>query len=543
MTATVLALSLALAGRAGGTDFLRGDVNGDGIVSLADVHRLQMYIYGGSPPPECLMAADVDDDDHVGYFDALALRLFSLFEELWPPPAPPYPEPGPDPTGAVPDPESPAVTCEGYGNASVLDDPESRIEVRDAVAAGGREAVAVLTLALTSPRPSAGFLGRLRVEGDVIGRNPFYLSNLVLADDFNYWSWAGPIDDSIVFYAEADLLRTRRALPVVEDANLTTLTLCLRPGARAGVYPIALESAEVIEWGTGRSVRASVAAGTLTLLRDVVSTTDWCAAEPTPWYPVDVEFRVGDAFTRPGRSFSVPFTVRSSADFHGYSFSIDFNEDVLECTSLEQVWQRPGGVPYPFENHDINNRSVHPGNGEPDEGAVMGVIPLDGGIVPADTETVLFDMHFRVRPGVLASTVTRIHVREGAIGPRFGYDAPQGNGVWVRPGGHRYPTIRVAGRVEIVGEGSEHFVRGDSNGDDRVEVSDAVHTLEHLFLGGPAPRCPDAADANDSGRVDIADPIGTLAFLFLGAGSSLPPPFPGLGKDPTPDGLACGAPP
>lgn len=59
------------------------------------------------------------------------------------------------------------------------------------------------------------------------------------------------------------------------------------------------------------------------------------------------------------------------------------------------------------------------------------------------------------------------------------------------------------------------FVRGDSDGDGEVVLSDAVFTLNYLFLGGAVPSCLDAADANDDGELDIADPILTLIQLFL----------------------------
>ena len=83
------------------------------------------------------------------------------------------------------------------------------------------------------------------------------------------------------------------------------------------------------------------------------------------------------------------------------------------------------------------------------------------------------------------------------------------------------------------------FVRGDTNLDGNVDLSDGVKTLEFLFLGGAPVACLDAADANDSGDVNIADASGVFNFLFLGAA---PPPEPGpatCGADPTGDTLSC----
>ena len=86
------------------------------------------------------------------------------------------------------------------------------------------------------------------------------------------------------------------------------------------------------------------------------------------------------------------------------------------------------------------------------------------------------------------------------------------------------------------------FLRGDSNGDDRVDISDAIGTLLYLFVGGVAPGCPDAADTNDDGELDISDAVETLQYLF--AGGRYPAyPFPGEGLDGSPDLLPlCSAP-
>lgn len=82
------------------------------------------------------------------------------------------------------------------------------------------------------------------------------------------------------------------------------------------------------------------------------------------------------------------------------------------------------------------------------------------------------------------------------------------------------------------------FLRGDTNGDGTIDISDALKTLSYLFLGGERPPCLDAADIFDSGRVEITSPIATLRFLFA---SGPPPanPFPNPGLDSTGDGLPC----
>ena len=88
----------------------------------------------------------------------------------------------------------------------------------------------------------------------------------------------------------------------------------------------------------------------------------------------------------------------------------------------------------------------------------------------------------------------------------------------------------------------EPFLRGDSNGDAMVNISDAAFTLQHLFLSGRAPGCSIAADANGDGRVNISDAAFTLNHLFLG-GTPIPPPYPDCGTDPEDEVLGCASAP
>lgn len=83
------------------------------------------------------------------------------------------------------------------------------------------------------------------------------------------------------------------------------------------------------------------------------------------------------------------------------------------------------------------------------------------------------------------------------------------------------------------------FIRGDSNGDGTLDISDPIRTLSYLFAGGVSIACLDAADANDDGAVDISDAIHSLSYLFTG-GKDIPPPTIMSGMDPTTDQLGCG---
>lgn len=85
----------------------------------------------------------------------------------------------------------------------------------------------------------------------------------------------------------------------------------------------------------------------------------------------------------------------------------------------------------------------------------------------------------------------------------------------------------------------EEFVRADCNVSGAVDLSDAIVSLQGLFVqGAPEPVCLDACDANDDGVWGLGDPISLLAYLFSGGPPPLAP-FPSCGEDPTGDSLEC----
>jgi hypothetical protein len=81
------------------------------------------------------------------------------------------------------------------------------------------------------------------------------------------------------------------------------------------------------------------------------------------------------------------------------------------------------------------------------------------------------------------------------------------------------------------------FIRGDADGDGLAKLNDVLAVLGYLFRQGSLD-CLEAADANDDAAIDVSDAVRLLLALFAGA-APLPPPYPDVGSDPTPDGLGC----
>jgi hypothetical protein len=71
----------------------------------------------------------------------------------------------------------------------------------------------------------------------------------------------------------------------------------------------------------------------------------------------------------------------------------------------------------------------------------------------------------------------------------------------------------------------KNFLRGDSNGDRRIDISDAIFVLNFLFRGLAEPPCFDAANTNADRGLDLGDAIFMLSFVFRG-GRPPPRPFP-----------------
>lgn len=82
------------------------------------------------------------------------------------------------------------------------------------------------------------------------------------------------------------------------------------------------------------------------------------------------------------------------------------------------------------------------------------------------------------------------------------------------------------------------FIRGDTDGNGEINISDPIYSLAYQFAGGPCPPCFDADDVDDSGEIDISDPIYSLNYQFADGPEPLSP-FPECGIDETQDNLDC----
>ena len=122
--------------------------------------------------------------------------------------------------------------------------------------------------------------------------------------------------------------------------------------------------------------------------------------------------------------------------------------------------------------------------------------------------------------------------------------------VWIRESGLLIDKIILTTDTAYVPEGvgppeslqvpngGAGSIRGEVNGDGKINISDPIKVLRHLFAE-PVIACADHGDANDDGKLDIADAVCLLGYLFSN-GPAPASPFPDVGYDETADENACG---
>jgi len=521
-------IALALAAPAFAVDFIRGDANSDGVLTISDAYASLSVLFLGRENLECSSAGDANVDGSLNIADPV-YSLTNLFLGGQPLLAP-YPSAGPDPT---PD----SISCETYGNGAPLEDPVAKLEIASAVATGGGSRRAIITLNYSSTGKLAGYSGIIRDTAGVIDTKSMRIKDMIANFDAGFRRVHDDLGPGLIEFGVIISLTEAKEAPAGQDSALAEIRVCLKPGTPAGEYPIELQAAELIAScfdGTtgacsdsGRAIHPTLVSGTLIVENDVTG-NDCTLIDPPP---INIRFSLEERSGQPGGNVTVPFNIRADRASQGFSYSVHFDEAVLAATGTDKIFQTSSGSPYEFERFEENNET----------GFVVGaaIISLSdtGDVLPPSVDMRVLEFDFAI-DSLATVGETELEFRDGGRGT----GGPVLNKL-IAGGQDITPDaassfVFVNGRINIVPDGIP-FVRGNSNGDAGVNLSDAVFTLNYLFLGAEEPACADAADANDDGGLDIADPVTTLNWLFSGT-ASIPPPFGAPGPDPTADGLGCG---
>ena len=237
-------------------------------------------------------------------------------------------------------------------------------------------------------------------------------------------------------------------------------------------------------------------------------------------------FVESQTLTAGSRQQDILVQARSDIPLYGYSFGLLFDPATLTVT--EVTWE--GAVatePAFFQGMFDNSR------GEIGYGCILDYGPGFENVIPAGQDIALARIVVDVTPDI--DTTTVLAFGEPLIVP----GRPVKNVITTSQGSSEFPDL-IPGTLTITPAvtGDEIFIRGDSNSDGRVDLSDPINILDFLFAGTESQKCFDAADGNDDGRVDLADAIFLLGFFFAG-GPRIPSPYPDRGFDPTEDALAA----
>jgi hypothetical protein len=264
----------------------------------------------------------------------------------------------------------------------------------------------------------------------------------------------------------------------------------------------------------------------------------------------EIQFDLPEVQAAPGDLVTVPVRMLAVEPVPMVAFSIEFESQVLEVVEpvlapeILEIIERRSGIPGDeWQLEWFADNAV----GWVQVSLVVDFEGREEFSIPPGLLAAFMSLTFRVKEEALAGpsplTFTRPdgaaydgHFRDG--------ERPVYNAVR-RPGRPFTPEDRFEDSVDpelddgsvlvsIIGDVGI-FVRGDSNDDGAVDISDPITTLGFLFGEDIALSCLDAADSNDDGSVNISDPIDTLGYLFGEATGHAR----GLIRDETADALDC----
>jgi len=544
----------------GQAPFVRGDVDGDAEVTLADALTLLRSLSQRTTLP-CQDAADFDDDGTVSIADYGFLVDHIIGAR--PRPANPFPEPAGDPTDDL-------LQCTETVPSSVEEGAAysaTAIQIGDGVR---------LRISLENRLPAVG--GRLQLklpqgwdpQSTVAEVRSLLDLATVLGEDHILTAEVRP-DGNLTILWVVRLPPLEPAYPAGGMRPLVDVVLC--PGTTpAGEFEFAGQGEGEI---VGEDLRLSTA-----------SVQNFKVAINSPGEACDIAFPnrltarsyfwLGDAEARPGEIFRVPFYSMANVEHSGVQNYVRWDPKVLRVVGLVKV--RPEStveamfgnldrdVPGDAKYHDIVGSffrvyycdpcdavdpsrsfvaffaSLHnfhylgkprPDLNQPD------YRPYTAFQVFHDMDLVL-QVLLTAQPGE-----TEVKLGDNGVGGGLEGDVTASNHISFRDGiddlYHIRPRPYTRNRITIVpGKPRISFTRGDVDLDGVLTVNDPVRLLNQLFLGSLMPlACPDSADANDDGSLDLTDAVSILGYLFLG-GAEPRDPFPFPGSDKTEDTLPCG---
>ncbi|MBN1419566.1 MAG: dockerin type I repeat-containing protein [Planctomycetes bacterium] len=579
---------------AGGDPFVRGDVDGSGVVDAADAEFLAAWLWKGGEAPACLDAADVDDDGVVTHEDLV--RLYWVGKPGMSPLPPPFPNPGQDPT---PD----GITCGTYDAPAEVTatDPEVIVAIFGGEGEPGAGEVEVPVM-LRGPVPVEGLTIGVRWDTSYLrlrdirrtGETVQVVQNAKIFErEIHEWRGEGsftvalrmPDHDEIlppqedfacvgvlVFEIDADA-PTYTSLPVEIEprvGEVPRFTMLSTPGGF--VSPRRVGASIAVRERGRRRIRQSVRVPIKGLAGDPLAALDISAQFDPETGAGKLAFSGLESHGKTGEfpycligGHLMAMALRGLAMTHGTTAygarnlaSLTGADSIVFDLREEFPISTPEMKGPPFQSGGASRGELRVAAGSPRilyfdwdvSGLDLDVFPCPGARFAFEWETLrrespylataLGDVYKGLdKPyGVEYYNWRRIRADISAEGEAFLPFDPQVMTIDIEfdplSGNAVYLARIVPADVEPI------FWRGDVNADEKQDIADPVMILQFLFRDGPLRPPIMRADINDDGRIDLADPITLLGCIFGTVAPRSPSWQVGVptgGVDPTRDGI------
>jgi hypothetical protein len=552
-------------------EFIRGDADGDCLVSLYDVVHLIGYVYGGPELP-CLDAGDLNDDGTVNADDVL---YFVQYLFVWgPPPAPPFPNPGPDPT------EPDGLTC--LEECVPIDPTPSPVDFLTASDASGSpgETGIVVSIIATNTQNLFGYQIFLDYDENILEATAVETTGTATGDagaDL-FETFINDTDGEVEIACIVDQNGVT-SMPAGTN-QLVKITFSVKPDAPLGTTLLDLNNVIAVPFQgnlftyAGGKLYPTLTDGNFTVEPEpfIISITDvgndqgrqvrvnWnrCCydvfgspvtiTEYSLWRRIDqdkagsledemlssnVEMFGGPRLYPPGDwDFIKTVPARGEEEYN------------TVCPTLGDSTEAEGMYWSVFFVSAMTSDPLVYFDSEPDSGFSLDNIPplpitdLD---IPRKTSTALV-LKWMVPgeyPGEQSATAYDIRYSTSPIGSDTAawwdaaiqcegepYPAPAGAidsfEVTLDLTQTYYIAMKLLDDRPNYSEISNivRFTCGDANGSGGVDLADAVYIVNWLFIGGPPPDLMAAGDANCDSSVNLADAVYIINWLFIGG----PPP-------------------
>jgi hypothetical protein len=132
-------------------------------------------------------------------------------------------------------------------------------------------------------------------------------------------------------------------------------------------------------------------------------------------------------------------------------------------------------------------------------------------------------------PSGIIDTLTDVQVNQYTIITEADYSDLDGDGILGIDDNYPldYNPDQIDGDGDGVGDACDQFNNcGDANGDEAINVGDAVFIINYVFKGGPAPDPQCVGNANGDGEANVGDAVYLINYIFKGGSAPVEPCCP-----------------